>query len=112
MANRQALPRSTTSRARSAARFIKPIPEELRDEAAANRRKLEEFDPADREWIVRMMLQGWWDNGHALEDRRFTGSAESIYNFASQPGWAQIPTINIVPSSAPRNFTLYASRTS
>lgn len=112
MANRQALPKATTSRARSAATFIQPIPEDLRNEAARNRRTLEQFDVEDREWIVRIMLAGWWDNGESLQDKRFTGSAESTYNFANQPGWRDIPTLNVVPATAPRNFILYASRTS
>lgn len=102
MAYERKLPASTTSRARKAASFYE-----------SHRTELESFHIDDREWIIRMMLQGWWDNGQALQDKRFTGSARSTYNFVSTKlGPFAVPTINVVPASAPRNFTIYASRVS
>ncbi len=79
------------------------------------------FHPEDRDWIIRMKLAGWWDNGQSLnpESRRFSDTAEATYRYADEILAPAIGSaaylINIIPyagGTGNRSFTLYCDRTS
>ena|SRR5271154_115449 len=90
------LPKATTSRARKAASFIGPFHED------------------DREWVIKIKLAGWWDNGRSLDNFRRGGSAESLYRYSNEelvPNGVPDNIINILSyrgGQGNRNFSLYA----
>jgi hypothetical protein len=90
------LPRATTSRARKAAAFIGPIPEE------------------DRDIIIDIKMHGWWDNDESLTDMRRHGTAQSVYNKAVSYANDGVPgnMINITMSDTPGLYNMYLDRES
>lgn len=92
------LPEHYTRKARAAATFIEPY---------------RDLSNEDRTFIVKMKLQGWFDNGEGLNDYRWTGSAESVENYANDLYIHGVPynSINII-SAGDGNFSIYASRDS
>lgn len=89
-AGQRVLPKATTTRARKAATILEQ----------------------DREWVVKIKLQGWWNTGEFLRERRKGGSAESMYNYGDELVYRGVPAnaINIVPTDTPRYYLIYASR--
>jgi hypothetical protein len=81
----------------------------------AKARKAATLIEQDREWITRIKLAGWWDNGASLQDYRHEGTAEFTYNYAVDlvDNWG-VPSnlLNIVPGSQPRRYYVFAARTS
>ena len=96
------LPKQTVSRARKAATRIEPV---------------KEFDYRDRDIIIRLQQEGYWDTGESLDTPRETFSAAGAENYTTDLAEAGVPDvlINVVPYTAGtdnRSFTVYAARKS
>lgn len=115
MATQRKLPPQVTSRARKAAQYIKPFTtQEERDKAVDEKATLLSIPVEDREFVVRMMLQEWWDNDKSLTDMRRHGSAQSVYNKAVKYTREGAPSnqINITISDTVGLYNMYLDRVS
>ena len=87
-------PAGVTRKARRAAAFIEPI------------------QPEDRDTVIKIKMQDWWNNGESLGDYRRFGSADSVYNYANDLSAHGVPDniINITSTSTDGIFFIYAGR--